>query len=314
MEENLNDLSIPTETETDTPENTPVYTDTVENGSDTENVADDSMQEQKPTKPEYLLDKYKDEVEQAKALPHLEEFHKKTVSEKDKEINNLKSILQKIGYEDPVKAEQAYINAEIETKYKTYEKELMNAYYPYIQDKEAAFKAFETNNLDAFINALHPSASADFGYRKAKLDISKQLEAEKYEQDKQQQFYFNNLESFKQYEETNKEFFTQSPARKKIYEEILKPQGVFNEAGISESLKKFEDYHQMRIKEEKAQQELQSMNNDAKKRMGSAVNTSSSINNPNKIFTRDEIARMDLKTYEKYEKHIFDQMKKGQIK
>jgi hypothetical protein len=314
MEENLNDLSIPTETETDTPENTPVYTDTVENGSDTENVADNLIQEQKPTKPEYLLDKYKDEVEQAKALPHLEEFHKKTVSEKDKEINSLKSVLQKMGYEDPVKAERAYVDAEIDSKYKSLEKKLMNEYYPYIQDKDAAFKAFETNNLDAFINALHPGASADFGYRKARLDIAKQLEAERYEQDQQQQFHNSNLESFKQYEETNKEFLTQSPARKKIYEEVIKSSGIFNETGISESLKKFEDYHQMRLKEEKAQQELQNMNNDAKQRMGSAANTNSTVNDSNKTFTREEIKKMDLKTFEKYEKQIFSQMAKGQIK
>jgi len=314
MEENLNDLSIPTETETDTPENTPVYTDTVENGSDTENVADNLIQEQKPTKPEYLLDKYKDEVEQAKALPHLEEFHKKTVSEKDKEINSLKSVLQKMGYEDPVKAERAYVDAEIDSKYKSLEKKLMNEYYPYIQDKDAAFKAFETNNLDAFINALHPGASADFGYRKARLDIAKQLEAERYEQDQQQQFHNSNLESFKQYEETNKEFLTQSPARKKIYEEVIKSSGIFNETGISESIKKFEDYHQMRLKEEKAQQELQNMNNDAKQRMGSAANTNSTVNDSNKTFTREEIKKMDLKTFEKYEKQIFSQMAKGQIK
>jgi hypothetical protein len=314
MEENLNDLSIPTNTETDTPETTPVETDTVDNGSDTEDVADNSTQGTTPIRPEYLLEKYKDEAEQAKALPHLEEFHKKTVSEKDKEINSLKSVLQKMGYEDPVKAERAYVDAEIDSKYKSLEKKLMNEYYPYIQDKDAAFKAFETNNLDAFINALHPGASADFGYRKARLDIAKQLEAERYEQDQQQQFHNSNLESFKQYEETNKEFLTQSPARKKIYEEVIKSSGIFNETGISESLKKFEDYHQMRLKEEKAQQELQNMNNDAKQRMGSAANTNSTVNDSNKTFTREEIKQMDLKTFEKYEKQIFSQMAKGQIK
>lgn len=59
---------------------------------------------------------------------------------------------------------------------------------------------------------------------------------------------------------------------------------------------------------------LKAQNDKAKSRMGSSVNSAIPSTNSGKVFTRADIRSMDLDTFEKNEKQIFDQLSKGWIK
>jgi hypothetical protein len=62
------------------------------------------------------------------------------------------------------------------------------------------------------------------------------------------------------------------------------------------------------------QTSLTSVNNEAKSRLSSAVNTTAQISNDNHVFTKAEISKMSPAQFKKNEKKIFDQMSKGLIK
>jgi hypothetical protein len=59
---------------------------------------------------------------------------------------------------------------------------------------------------------------------------------------------------------------------------------------------------------------LKAQNDSAKLRMGSSITSSIPSDNYDRTFTRAEIANMDVETFSKCEKQIFDQMAKGLIK